>query len=62
MNLETIKGNVSFTAKEAGYQEERLEVLNEHFKKMLEKEEILCAGYALSRNGKMFANNAIRNG
>lgn len=59
MNLEVIKGDVLFTAKEAGYQEERLEVLNEHFRGMLKKEEILCAGYALSRNGKMFANNAM---
>ena len=59
MNLETIKGNAPFTAKEAGYQEERLEVLDAHFRRMLEKEEILCAGYAMSRNGKMFVNNAL---
>ena len=59
MNLETLKGKVPFTAKEACYQEERLAVLDEHFRKMLRKEEILCAGYALSRNGKMFANNAM---
>ena len=59
MNLETIKGNAPFTAKEAGYQEERLEVLDAHFRRMLEKVEILCAGYAMSRNGKMFVNNAL---
>lgn len=59
MNLETIKGAVAFTAEEAGYQGERLEVLDNHFRKMLQKEEVLCAGYALSRNGRMFANNAL---
>ena len=59
MNLETMKGKAPFTAKDACYQEERLAVLDEHFRKMLKKEEILCAGYALSRNGKMFANNAL---
>lgn len=59
MNLDTIQGKVPYTAKEAGYQEERLAVLEEHFRKMLRKEEVLCAGYALSRNGKMFANNAL---
>ncbi len=59
MNLETIKGQVPFSAKEAGYQEERLEVLDAHFRRMLEKGTVLCAGYALSRNGKLFANNAL---
>ena len=59
MNLETIKGSVDYTAKEANYQGERLEVLDEHFRGMLEKEQVLCAGYAISRNGKMFANNAL---
>lgn len=59
MNLDTIKGTVNFTANEANYDGDRLEILDEHFRKMLKKEEILCAGYALSRNGKMFANNAL---
>jgi len=59
MRLEVIRGEVPYSPSEAGYQGERLEVLEEHFRKMIKKDEIVCAGYALSRNGKLFANNAM---
>jgi CubicO group peptidase (beta-lactamase class C family) len=44
---------------DAGYDEERLEVLNKHFQKMIDADEILSANYCLSREGKVFANAAM---
>lgn len=44
---------------EAGYQGERLEVLNKHFQEMIDKKELLSASYCLSRNGKIFADAAL---
>jgi hypothetical protein len=39
-----------FTPGEANYQEERLEVLNHHFIKMIEKKELLSGSSCLSRD------------
>ena len=44
---------------EVGYDSERLEVLNRHFAKMLEANELQSANYCLSRDGKIFANTAM---
>lgn len=41
------------------YNEERLSVLDKHFQKMIDANEIQSANYCLSRNGKVFANTAI---
>lgn len=59
MNEQIIKSNTPFSPKEAHYQEERLEVLNEHFLEMIERKEVISGSYCLSRDNKMFADVAI---
>jgi CubicO group peptidase (beta-lactamase class C family) len=59
MNEMVIKGNTQFTPKEAGYQEERLEILNNHFLGMIEKKELVSASYCLCRDEKVFTDTAI---
>ena len=59
METQITKKKTPFTPKEAKYQEERLEVLNQHFIKMIEKKEIMSGSYCLSRDDKLFSNTAI---
>jgi len=44
---------------EVGYNEQRLDVLNKHFQRIIDDGEIQCATYCLSRRGKVFAHGAI---
>jgi CubicO group peptidase (beta-lactamase class C family) len=44
---------------EAGYDENRLTVLNNHFQKLIDDGEIQCATYCLARKGKIFAHGAV---
>ena len=44
---------------EVGYNEQRLDVLNGHFQRVIDDGEIQCAAYCLSRSGKIFAHGAI---
>lgn len=48
-----------FTPQEAGYEAERLEILNRHFGEMIEKKELISGSYCLSREGKVFVDNAL---
>jgi serine-type D-Ala-D-Ala carboxypeptidase len=54
-----IKADTPFSPKEAGYQEERLDVLHGHFLNMIEKKELVSSSYCLSRNNKVFAEAAM---
>ena len=56
---EVRRATTPYSPKEAGYQEERLEVLNGHFSRMLEKKEIISGSYCLSRNNKVFTDAAL---
>jgi CubicO group peptidase (beta-lactamase class C family) len=61
MNEMIIKANTPFLPKESAYQEERLDVLNNHFLNMIEKKEIISGSYCLSRNNKVFADVSMGN-
>ena len=54
-----IIGEVPYTPEEAGYAPERIDALNRHFKKLIDSEKLLGASYCLSRDGKLFALNAM---
>lgn len=54
-----IKKETPFTPEEAGYEAERLEVLNHHFQEMVDKKELISGSYCLSHEGKVFADNAL---
>jgi CubicO group peptidase (beta-lactamase class C family) len=54
-----IRSDTPYLPADVNYDKERLTVLDKHFKKMIEKNEILSANYCLSRDGKIFANAAI---
>lgn len=56
-----IKSTTPFSPKEAGYSEERLEVLNNHFLGLIEKKEIMSASYCLFHDNKLFADAAMGN-
>lgn len=53
------QGKTDCTPAEAGYDENRLQVLNNHFQKLINDNEIQCATYCLSRKGKVFAHGAV---
>lgn len=48
-----------YTSQEAGYEAERLEVLNNHFSEMIDKKELISASYCLTHEGKVFVDNAL---
>lgn len=48
-----------YTPQEAGYEAERLEVLNRHFSEMIDKKELVSGSYCLTHEGKVFADNAL---
>ncbi len=57
--IEVTKGEVPYNPQEAGYEEERLEVLDGHFKKLIQQDILQSASYCLSRNNKIFAHRGI---
>lgn len=48
-----------YRPEDVNYDGSRFEVLNKHFEKMIEKDQLQGATYCLSRDGKVFANAAI---
>ncbi|GIP15597.1 serine hydrolase [Paenibacillus montaniterrae] len=46
------------SCKEAGYSEDVVQRLEQHFAKLIESDKIQCASYLLSRNGQVFADGA----
>ncbi|MBS5932975.1 MAG: beta-lactamase family protein [Clostridiales bacterium] len=57
--MEVIKGNVDCSPTDALYQEERLEVVNQCFEKLIQEQKLLSGSYCLARDNKVFANNAL---
>ncbi|MCL2109285.1 MAG: beta-lactamase family protein [Oscillospiraceae bacterium] len=53
------QGKIQCNPAEVGYDEKRLEVLNNHFQRAIDEKEIQCAMYCLSRKGKVFAHGAL---
>jgi CubicO group peptidase (beta-lactamase class C family) len=54
-----IQGKTEVSPAEIGYNESRIQTLNNHFQKLIDEGEIQCATYCLSRRGKIFAHGAI---
>ncbi|MCL2722469.1 MAG: beta-lactamase family protein [Treponema sp.] len=53
------QGKVDCKPKDIGYNEKRLDVLNNHFQCLIDDGEIQCATYCISRKGKIFAHGGI---
>lgn len=53
------KAKTEVAPSEVQYDESRIEHLNKHFQMLIDEGEIQCAQYCLTRNGKVFAHNAI---
>jgi hypothetical protein len=54
-----LNGQVDCSPEEAGYNPQKLELLDRHYANLIEKKKIQCAGYILSRGGKVFASKAL---
>lgn len=57
--MQFAKGQTECTPAEAGYDESRIETLNNHFKKLVDDSEIIGATYCMARKGKIFAHGAV---
>jgi len=53
------QGKTDCKPSEVGYNEQRLDVLNRHFQRVIDDGEIQCATYCIARRGKIFAHGAI---
>lgn len=53
------KGKTDCAPADVGYDAKRLDVLNNHFQKLIDTNEIYCATYCLSRKGKIFASGGV---
>lgn len=53
------KGKTECTPSEAGYDKNRLDVLNKHLWGLVEDGTLQCAAYCISRRGKVFAHGAV---
>lgn len=54
-----VRFETPFLPSDVGYNADRLNVLDKHFQKMMDANELQGANYCLSRDGKVFANNAM---
>ena len=48
-------GKTAATPAEVGYLPEKIEQLDAHFLRLIEKKQLQCAGYLLARRGRIFA-------
>jgi CubicO group peptidase (beta-lactamase class C family) len=53
------KGETQCSPGDVGFSDKRLELLNNHFQKLVDDNEIYCATYCLSRKGKVFAHGGV---
>lgn len=53
------QGKIDCKPHEVGYNEKRLDVLNNHLQRLIDDGEIQCATYCVSRKGKVFAHGAV---
>lgn len=52
-------GFTEATPEEAGYNPDKVKLLDSHFLDLVEKSKLQCAGFLLSRNHKIFANSSM---
>lgn len=60
--MEVLQGKVDCRPEETGYDSSRLEALNAHFQKLIDKEIIFGAQYTISHKGKIIANASLGSG
>ncbi len=60
--MEVLQGKVDCRPEETGYDSSRLEALNAHFQKLIDKEIIFGAQYTISHKGKIIANASLGRG
>ncbi|MBQ7775501.1 MAG: serine hydrolase [Lachnospiraceae bacterium] len=60
--MEVLKGKVDCLPEETGYDSSRIEALNAHFERLIDKEIILGAQYTISHKGKIIANASMGSG
>ena len=60
--MEVFKGKVDCLPEETGYDSSRIEALNAHFQRLIDKEIILGAQYTISHKGKIIANASLGSG
>jgi serine-type D-Ala-D-Ala carboxypeptidase len=53
------KGKTDCKPSEEGFDEQRLDILNRHFQRVIDDGEIQCTTYCISRKGKVFAHGAV---
>lgn len=53
------QGKTDCSPEQAGYDESRIEVLNNHLQGLINDGEIQCASYCVSRGGKVFMHGAV---
>ncbi|MCL2243296.1 MAG: beta-lactamase family protein [Treponema sp.] len=53
------EGKIDCKPDDAGYNGQRLEVLKNHFQRLIDDGEIQCAAYCISRKGRVFAHGAV---
>ena len=53
------QGKTDCKPSEVGYDEKRLDVLNNHLQRVIDDDEIQCATYCISRKGKIFAHGGV---
>lgn len=57
--IEITEAKVPFEPQDVGYEEERLEVLDKHFKKLIEEDMLQSASYCLSKDNKVFVHKSM---
>lgn len=57
--IEVTKAKVPFEPHDVGYEEERLDVLDKHFIKLIEGDMLQSASYCLSKGNKVFAHKSM---
>lgn len=60
--MEVIRGKVDCLPEETGYDSSRIEALNAHFQRLIDKEIIFGAEYTISHKGKIIANASLGRG
>ncbi len=60
--MEVLKGKVDCLPEETGYDSSRIEALNAHFERLIDKEIIHGAVYTISHKGKIIANASLGRG
>lgn len=54
-----VSNKTAFTAEEVGFDEGRLQYLNQFFEQLIIQKKIISVNYCMARDGKVFADNAL---